>query len=535
MTNPTPTTKPVAPELYTKVESNKDIAAATAAYAGLPILAPVLTAIDYIVQTTQNAGLAHSVLMGNDRALEPVNWNAQSHQQMYSGVHDQNDPSSGANQGNAWVEIGNALAELNGHLADAVKATIDGWQGSGGDAARAAVLGLAQWGGQSAQAAQFMGSQMSHQTDAASTAKNSMPEPDNFDPETAYTQAFTQSLQGTRRLNAASPNPDGSPAVSPDAASLQAAAAAKASMAQQADASEAKRQQAVQVMKTYETTSTGVDESTPVFVPPPDKVNGGTGGGSSYSGTPVSVHSASYVAPTGATFAPTGGGLVPVGTPGGSAGPISTTGTPIAAGGGVSTPVSSSGPGGQLLEGGRTVGAFGGAGTPSTAAGSYGAGGAGANGLPGVGAARAGSGIAGGPVPVGGASGDQVRSHRAYGPGLRYSGQGGTGLAGRSGIESPAGRGGAGGTAGRGAAGEGTGPRSGGSAAGEGSGPRGAGAGAAGEATAGRAGASGASGAGGRGKGEKGEEDGEHETPDYLKTIDLFGTTQVVAPAVIGE
>jgi hypothetical protein len=534
VTSPTPPAETSAPALYTTVESDKDIAAASAAYAGSSIIAPIMTAIDRIVQTSQNAGLAQSVTMGSDRVLEPVNWDGQSHQQMWNGVHDQNDPSSGANQGAAWVEIGNVLAELNGDLATAVSATIGGWQGDGGSAARAAVLGLAQWGGQSAQAAQYMGSQLSDQTDGASTAKNAMPEPDSYDAQQVFTQTYTSSVHDTRQLYAANPTDDGTVTEPTEADGLQAASAANAAVAARAEQSEAKRQQAIQVMRTYETTSTGVDESTPVFAPPPDEVNGNSNSGSSYSSTSVSVHSAGYVAPTGATLAPTGGGFVAVGTPGGT---VSPTGSPIAGSGGVSTPVGSSGPAGQLLEGGRSVGAFGGAGTPSSAAGSYGpggAGGAGANGFSRGGGARAGGGIAGAPVPMGGVSGDQARSNRAYGPGLRYGGQGGTGLAGRSGIESPAGRGGAG----RGAAGEGAGPRAGGSAAGEGSGPRragAAGAGAAGAGAPGRAGASGASGAGGRGTGAKGEEDGEHETPDYLKTIDLFGTTQVVAPAVIGE
>jgi hypothetical protein len=82
VTSPTPPAETSAPALYTTVESDKDIAAASAAYAGSSIIAPIMTAIDRIVQTSQNAGLAQSVTMGSDRVLEPVNWDGQSHQQM---------------------------------------------------------------------------------------------------------------------------------------------------------------------------------------------------------------------------------------------------------------------------------------------------------------------------------------------------------------------------------------------------------------------------------------------------------------------
>ncbi|HEX6359664.1 hypothetical protein [Actinophytocola sp.] len=300
--------------------------------------------IDEIRINLAASKLDDNVAVGEDRALNGTgNWAAVPHEQLYSSVHTNNNPSEAYSLAKEWTDLGNMMAE-NSRVMDAtIRSTESGWQGPAAEVARQATLKLATWGGDAAQTSQYMGTRIADQGLAAERAKATMPEPKNFDYEKMLRDGFASGgLAGFAQA----------------VVDVQAASAASRSA----------HQQAVQVMSDMEAQSRDVDETTPRFVRPPEVTDGGTEGTSMSAlqrpsaplaaqipGTPTlpnapSLPNAAGVDPGGAVAAAPGG-VGAAGLPGGTGG---AGGTGAAFAGGTVLPGGSM-PGGPVVPGGAGV------------------------------------------------------------------------------------------------------------------------------------------------------------------------------------
>ncbi|GAB1514894.1 hypothetical protein [Actinophytocola sp. KF-1] len=402
--------------------------------------------IQQSINASRTAELAPEVRMGDDRAIgDTPNWDGYSSKALHDAATLQNDPTTADNLGRAFNDGGNALAEAANALFEAVNALDGAWTGVAADSAKSALSPLAQAAGVAGQTAQLMGVQMSQQSAAASEVRK-LPPPKEFD-----------SQQSLNAMIAGGP------------------AAMQADMKAQKDAADAVKREQISYLNAYTQSLVAVDQQTPSFVPPKERIGGGGGRGGGFSGGSVSIPGTNdpslYSRGDTTTGAPTGahtGGLAP----GADGGFFDNDGSTDQSGyapvpGGIGTGASGYNPA-PTTPSPTSFGPGGVPGGPSTGAPGAGAGGFGA-----------GFGSFGGAGGAGGAGGPGAGNANAAGP----RGVGPSGM-------TAGGRGGPGG---------------------------------------GMAGAP-------RGKGER-EEDEEHDRPAYLVEGDpesTFGNDQLTAPAVIG-
>ncbi|MFI7675179.1 hypothetical protein [Actinophytocola sp. NPDC049390] len=405
--------------------------------------------IQQSINENRTAELAPEVRMGDDRAIgDPPHWDGYSSTALHQAATVDNDPTTADNLGRAFNDGGNNLAEAANALYEAVNALDGAWSGVAADSAKAALSPLAQAAGVAGQTAQMMGVQMSQQSMAATEVRK-LPPPKEFNSD-----------QSLNAMLAGGP------------------AAMQADMKAQKDAADAVKREQVSYLNAYTQALSAVDEQTPSFVPPKERIGGGGGGGGGFSGGSVSIPGTNdpslYSRGDTTTGAPTGphtGGIAP----GSGHGFFDNDGSTDQSGyapvpGGLGTGTSGYNPGTppptSFGPGGPPVG-----GTPSANVPGAGAGGFGA----GFGSFGGGAGGAGGAAGGSGAGNANPAGPRGMTP---------------SGMTAAGGRGGAGG---------------------------------------GMAGAP-------RGKGDR-EEDQEHDRPAYLVEGDpesTFGSDQLTAPAVIG-
>jgi hypothetical protein len=407
------------------------------------------------------------------------NYNSYSATQLKQMVTTNMDPTTAGDGASAWTNIGNNYVTVAQGLTQAAGSSEYGWQGNAGDAARNFINGISQWAGTAGQGAQLAGNRLAVQSEAASTAKNSVP--------TNPTEPPTGSdVAQTMLHNVFNP----------------AAGAAKLN-AQFAQAA-ADHTEAVHAAQTYDTSLATSGEKFPAFNAPPafnSSAGGGAGMPSSGGGGVSGLHSAGNVprATANVRNVSSGSGAGGVGGSGVQAPVLSGAGTPNLSTGQSgfdsgptsalpNTTTNPNGPVGNVpSQGGWNQGGWSSGQDPTfsgTLLGELGGPGGGAAGGLGAGAgAGALRGLSGGGA-AGGAAGEGARS------GV------GAGVAGEEG--------------------EGAGGLRGGAAAGE----------------------PGESGMMPRGAGGKRGEDSEHRRPDYLLNPDpdaTFGPDGYVAPPVIGE
>lgn len=382
-----------------------------------------------------------------------------------------------------YHDLHKLLQRLSEDLREAVTKSQSGWEGEAADSAHGYFTSLADWSESNSQNAHIASDIIAAESSAASTAKNSMPEPIPFNLEKEMegwgANPFTAHEQISQAID-------------------------------KMEESRAEHEKAVQVMTQYDADLQEAGNKQPVFAEPPSFGGGGGDGRGGPSGV-IRVPEVS-----GDTSASGFAG----GVPGGAGSP-----SPGGGGGGFAPPSSPPPPGGVgpstgagvvpavtrpsgLNPGGMTRPPSGGGRNPNRAG--FGPGGVGA--VPAAGFAPG-----GGFGPGGGGGG--YGGGRIPGAGFGPGGAGGAGA-------------GAGAGAGSGAA-TGAKPMGGPGAAGPGA------AAAAGAGAAGRGGMGAAPmGAGaGAGKGGQGGEDNEHQRPTYLVEADpddVFGTDQRTAPPVIG-
>lgn len=446
--------------------------------------------------------LKQEVLIGDDRVInQQGNWSAMSTTELYNGVYQNADPRQAYDRADDWEKLGSAMDEHTDTLATALNTHTKGWTGGAADSARRAMWELVNWGRQASLTSTAMAKPMRKQGDILATARASMPEPVEADPDQMAAQAFNSGGM---------------------AGMVQGLTDAQPVMAKSQEA----HQRAVDAMNTMEQSSHEVDSSVPQFIPPKPVAQGGPA-----ATTPSVAPTAQSTPRTQAqqlhlAHAPAagGGGAAPPQVGGGSGGSGGSGGT---GNGGYVQPPAASGAG-WGGSGGGTPGQSVAADAGQTSASSYefptpgnggGTGPAGGLGM----APPPGDTVRSGSGPVGGFAGpDNVSFQRgisaALAPKSGAGGAGGSALRSALGGSSSEGGPGAGGRSGSAAGGRA------GAVAEEGA--PGAG---------GKGGAAGAPGAGGRGG--KGEKDKEHKTKAYVQEADnVFAVPEAdkLPPPVIG-
>lgn len=430
------------------------------------------------------------------------NYTAYTATQLKQMVATNMDPSAAGESASAWNDIGNDYVTVAQGLGQAANGSEYGWQGTAGDAARDFINGVSKWAGAAGQGAQLAGNRLAVQSEAASTAKNSMPTsptepPTSADISSAMLQGGFNPAVGAAKLNA------------------QFAQAA------------ADHAEAVQAARVYDSSLATSGEKFPAFNAPPTFDVAPQGGSSAPAGGSRGPGVGAAGNATHANSAVRGGGSSAsrAGAQGGGA--ASVTRPPAVSGLGAAAPGSGGGQAG--VDPGATTGA---SGTTTTSTSSAGNPGAGDQGTGNPGASNLGGSNPGGNGWPGSGSGSGWGSDPSFSGSL--VGDGGAALGGGAGRGLPDGvsRGGVG----RGGFGNG-----GGSANGGGRG--GIGAGAVGEeemegGVGRRTGAAGEpGGAGMMPRGSRKGEDSEHKRPNYLQNPDpnaTFGSDEYVVPPVIG-
>jgi hypothetical protein len=333
-----------------------------------------------------------------------------SHQDLYKSVTQGVDPAGVTGISDTWLRIGNGLANLQSTVAQSIASSQVTWTGNAAEQARQSIATLGNQSGHAGQSAQLAGVLTAQQSEALSTAKNTVPEP----PRTPFSAAAAQ-----QQLQTIS---------DPVAFAKQAASDHATAVAQQAS-----HKLAAHVVQQYDQTVSQTSASMPAFAPAPPVARpgqhvpvstpertgpgGGPAGGgptgpgsitngNSTHGSHTSVgHTTGSVTPTFPTVDPdqhtsTAGFVPPESTTGGPTfGSVGPLGTGVGTGGG---PGSTGGLPGEFGLGGFGAGggggfAAGGSGGlgGSGAGGRFGAGGSGGSDASGAGAGRAGVGGAG--------------------------------------------------------------------------------------------------------------------------------------------
>ncbi|MET0132400.1 MAG: hypothetical protein ABW215_02290 [Kibdelosporangium sp.] len=186
----------------------------------------------------------------NRPAIQEVeNWGSRSHRELYEAVHANNDPGQAAALADEWATMGQNIGQAAQEVAQGLQASEAGWQGASATKARGAMMQLSTWNESAATAATGIGARVAEQAYVAQKARDTMPEPVEFDMGAMLMRGFaTGGLIGF------------------------AIAAADVKMA--SDRANAAHQQAVVVMTTMENESRAVDNNVPVFAMPPNPVRG---------------------------------------------------------------------------------------------------------------------------------------------------------------------------------------------------------------------------------------------------------------------
>jgi hypothetical protein len=235
---------------------------------------------------TQNQAAQYSVEQGNvllqnqatrgDAPAPGQNYAASSHEELYSMVHENMNPSELDDRGRVANKLGNWLADVSNAANEAVNSSEIQWQGDGAAKAHSFFQSTATYTADTAHAAQLSSNRYSQQAAAADYAQKNMPEPTGFNQQAEMDKATKQYATGdlvgaTQTMN--------------NLAAKQ----------QQADAA---HQQAVQVLQNLDSTYHETASTQPTYSPPPQlgsdstSVSGfhgtsGTGGtGTTYTGTP---------------------------------------------------------------------------------------------------------------------------------------------------------------------------------------------------------------------------------------------------------
>lgn len=208
-------------------------------------------------------------------------WQGYSHPELFEQIHDGPGADASTDSVRRWTELTRALGDIDSGLASALSSAMAGWQGDAADNARSGLRPLGDWAVDAQQATDQMRDRAEQQAEFVGKARADMPPP-------VSVTAEEPGAAGSMLVHLFGGQTD---------YELQEA---------KQDAAE---QQAFQVMRTYESSTTSNTTSLASFTPPPQVVvdvpptTPGTSGGISQQ--PVTI---SWGATPGAVGAGAGGG-----------------------------------------------------------------------------------------------------------------------------------------------------------------------------------------------------------------------------------
>jgi hypothetical protein len=171
------------------------------------------------------------------------NYASRSTTELHQMVNTNMDPAMIGEAGSVWNAMGNTYSAIAQSLGTATSSSESGWTGAAGDATRQFLSGMASFADVAGQGAQLAGNRLWMQSEAAQTAKNSMPTP--VEPPNA---ADVQRVLLQSGLNPA---------------------AGAAQLNQQFQAAQQAHVQAVQAVQTFDTSLANVGDAMPAFRQPP--------------------------------------------------------------------------------------------------------------------------------------------------------------------------------------------------------------------------------------------------------------------------
>ncbi|MGH3518512.1 MAG: hypothetical protein ACRDQ7_14060, partial [Haloechinothrix sp.] len=284
----------------------------------------------------QGRSLARGQEFRGEQPHPDADYQGHSHEQLYDMVHVEMNPDDLDERGRAANAFGNWVQEVADETQRALRLDSAAWQGEAAEAAGSFMADSAAWLDNAGQSSYLISNQYSTQTEAAGTAKNSMPEPTGFSQEAEMAKVRQQAGSGN----------------------LIGAVSTYAAISEKQAEAQARHEEAARVMHTMDGNYAQSAGQQPAFSAPPT-LGGGEGAtfasssaGGAYAGGP-SVGGAGGAA----GFAGGGSGGTPA-APG--AGAISGSGPTGSSGSGSAPGVHS--PAAGARPGGVPVGGFAGAG-----------------------------------------------------------------------------------------------------------------------------------------------------------------------------
>ena len=212
------------------------------------------------INARQASELGDDVRMGDDRVIgDTPNWASYDSEQLYNFATQNNSPYTADDLGRAFNDGGNSLADAANGLLDAVTRLDSAWSGVAADSAKSALKPLASAAGTAGTTAQLMGVRMSQQSVAASEVRK-LPPAKDFNQQQALTAMVT-----------------GGPT------------AMQADLKAQKDAADTVKREQISYLTAYTTSMAAVDAQTPSFIPPEERISGGSSSSSSFTGGTVNI------------------------------------------------------------------------------------------------------------------------------------------------------------------------------------------------------------------------------------------------------
>lgn len=130
----------------------------------------------------QHDRLMHGIAMRGGPQVGGTNYLGISHDKLHEMVNNDIDPGTVDAAGAAWNEVGVALRGIGDRLTTASAATEQAWSGSAAEGARGFNSGVAGWSETTAQGALLSSNNMATQSNAAGSAKSTVPPPMDYSP-----------------------------------------------------------------------------------------------------------------------------------------------------------------------------------------------------------------------------------------------------------------------------------------------------------------------------------------------------------------
>lgn len=125
-------------------------------------------------------------------------WQGYDHAELYRRIHSGPGPAASTASVARWVEVADALAEIDADLGRMITESGSGWEGAAGQRARGALSPLGRWAAEATTAATAMRARTEEQADNIGRARADMPAPLEVTAErpSAFMTGFTHLFGG---------------------------------------------------------------------------------------------------------------------------------------------------------------------------------------------------------------------------------------------------------------------------------------------------------------------------------------------------